>query len=160
MPWAVPEEEKQPRVLDLISALSENCLFPICLKVRHGCGNGIKKKKIQHCVLKAWQHWNCDFSGLWMALMIQAVVLASHFVWLSWAVTWYLFLIQTRLERAQPCQKLPLHLDWNWQKCRHQDVTTKGWGRTLSQKCAYHRAWELGFQGQQPHESQTWETCL
>lgn len=48
-----------------------------------------------------------------MALMIQAVVLASHFVWLSWAVTWYLFLIQTRLERAQPCQKLPLHLGWN-----------------------------------------------
>lgn len=88
MPWAVPEEEKQPRVLDLISALSENCLFPICLKVRHGCGNGIKNTAL--CVkglaaLKSWFFWavnGFDDSSCGFSLTLCVVILGCYLVFI------------------------------------------------------------------------------
>lgn len=87
MPWAVPEEEKQPRVLDLISALSDNCFFPICLKVKHGCENEIKNTALCVKGLAALKLWffggavnGLDDSSCGFSLTICVVILGCYLV--------------------------------------------------------------------------------
>lgn len=127
MPWAVPEEEKQPRVLDLISALSENCLFPICLKVRHGCGNGIKKKKnTALCVkglaaLKLWFFWavnGFDDSSCGFSLTLCVVILGCYLVFIPNPN-------QARESPTLPETSPPLRLEltkMSASRCYHQGV--------------------------------------